>query len=110
LVATEILVQQLSGEPLPSWLRIDDNGTLISGEPPAGMEKIQLRIQVTLNDDSVILRYAEVDLKTGEIAAVNEVAEELIAGTTLFDQQLQKESSKFDDSARILLASLTNNN
>src|SRR5690606_31660943 len=66
LVATEILVQQLSGEPLPAWLRIDENGTLISGEPPAGIEKIQLRIQVTLNDDSVILRYAEVDLTTGE--------------------------------------------
>ena len=98
LLATSISVLQADGNPLPEWLRIDDKGGLISGEPPVGTETIELRIEVTLSDGTVVIRYLDVNVTSGEIAALQKIGNEFIAGASLFDEQIAQEAVKFDDS------------
>jgi len=98
LLATSISVLQVNGSPLPEWLRVDDNGGLVSGEPPVGTDMIELRIEVTLSDGTVVVRYLDVNVTSGEIAALQKIGDEFIAGASLFDEQIAQESVKFDDS------------
>ena len=79
-------VTMVDGSALPEWLRIDDSGALVTGYPPVGLEELQLRIEVALTDGSTIIRYIEVDLTSGEIAAINEISSENIAGSSFSDQ------------------------
>ncbi len=108
LVATEIIVRQLNGDPLPDWLRVNDQGRLISGVPPIGMENIELRIEVRLSNDTVIVRYVDVNVSTGEIASLQESSEEMIAGNSLFKNQIEKEAVKFQNSSDDIVKSLIN--
>ncbi|MCZ6804288.1 MAG: choice-of-anchor L domain-containing protein [Proteobacteria bacterium] len=108
LVATEIIVRQLNGDPLPDWLRVNDQGRLISGVPPIGMENIELRIEVRLSNDTVIVRYVDVNVSTGGIASLQESSEEMIAGNSLFENQIEKEAVKFQNSSDDIVKSLIN--
>ncbi|MFT5395760.1 MAG: hypothetical protein ACI85N_000948, partial [Gammaproteobacteria bacterium] len=98
LLATSISVLQVNGSPLPDWLRVDDKGGLVSGEPPVGTEVIDLRIEVTLSDGTVIVRYIDVNVTSGEIAALQKIGEEFVAGASLFDKQIAQQAIKFEDS------------
>jgi hypothetical protein len=97
LSAANISVLQVNGSPLPDWLRIDDNGGLVSGEPPIGTDAVELRIEVTLSDGTVIVRYVDVNVNSGEIAALEQIGDEFIAGASLFEHQIDKEAIKFDN-------------
>ena len=99
LSASKISILLVNGEALPEWLRVDDQGRLISGEPPIGEENVQLRIQITLSDETVIVRYVDVNVNSGEIASLDIIGDELIAGVSLFENQVEKEAIKFDESA-----------
>ncbi|GJM17480.1 MAG: hypothetical protein DHS20C13_28070 [Thermodesulfobacteriota bacterium] len=100
LSAIRVSVQQLDGSPLPEWLRVDDNGGLISGEPPVGTEDIKLRIEVSLSDDTKIVRYVDVNVNSGEIASLQQIGSEIIAGSSLFENQIEKEAVKFDNTSK----------
>jgi len=97
LTADTISVLQLDGSPLPDWLRITDSGALLSGEPPVGTDNIRVKIEVMLSDGTKILRYIDVDVRSGEIAALQKITEELAGGAELYEFQLEKEIVKLDD-------------
>jgi len=79
-------VTMVDGSALPEWLRMDDSGALVTGYPPVGLEELQLRIEVVLTDGSTIIRYIEVDLTSGEIASIDEINSENVAGSSFSDQ------------------------
>ena len=108
LSATRISVLQVNGSPLPEWLRIDDQGKLVSGEPPVGTESVELRIEVTLSDETKIIRYVDVNVNSGEIASLQEMREEFIAGASLFENQIEKETIKFDNASKNIEKSFIN--
>jgi hypothetical protein len=108
LSATRISVIQVNGSPLPEWLRMDDKGRLVSGEPPVGTENIELRIEVTLSDDTKIIRYVDVNVNSGEIASLEQIGEELIASASLFENQIEKEAIKFENASKDIEKSFIN--
>jgi hypothetical protein len=108
LYANKISVSMIDGSPLPEWLRIDDAGTLLSGEPPVGQEKLQLRIQITLSDDTVIVRYVDVNVDSGEIASLESLSDQYVAGSGLFEDKLKFEGDKFNSSADAITKSFLN--
>ncbi|MCG8379572.1 MAG: hypothetical protein MI865_08885, partial [Proteobacteria bacterium] len=108
ITVSNISILQVDGNPLPEWLRIDDEGGLVSGEPPVGTETIELRIEVTLSDDTAIIRYIDVNVSSGEIAALEKVGNEFIAGASLFDQQIEEEAVKFENSSEDIKKSFIN--
>ncbi|MEQ8427487.1 MAG: Ig-like domain-containing protein, partial [Gammaproteobacteria bacterium] len=108
LYASNVRVTMLDGSALPEWLRADDNGTLLSGEPPVGQEKLQLRIQITLSDETVIVRYVDVNVDSGEIASLQHISEQHVVGSGLFEDKLKLEASKFDSAADVVTKSFFN--
>jgi Bacterial Ig domain len=102
LSTSNISVSQVDGSPLPEWLRVDDQGGLVSGEPPVGVEEIQIRIEVKLNNNTTIVRYVDVNVTSGEIAALQKVGDEVIAGASLFENQIEKEAVKFNNASKDL--------
>ena len=108
LNAVDYKVTELDGSALPDWLRIDDRGGLVSGEPPIGTEVIQLRVEVTLSDGTVIIRYMAVDVTSGEIAGLEQMDDNFIAGVGLFSNQLNELADSSDESLEALLADLMN--
>ncbi|NOG61120.1 MAG: Ig-like domain-containing protein, partial [Proteobacteria bacterium] len=99
LLATRISVMQVNGNPLPEWLRVDDRGRLVSGEPPVGTENIELRIEIKLSNDTTIVRYVDVNVNSGEIASLEQFSTEVIAGASLFENQIEKEAIKFENAS-----------
>ena len=108
LSALSIQVLQVNGSPLPEWLRLDDKGRLVSGEPPVGAENVELRIEVNLSDGTKVIRYVDVNVNSGEIAALEQIGDEMIAGASLFENQIEKEAIKFDNASKDLEKSLLN--
>ena len=108
LSALSIQVLQVNGSPLPEWLRLDDKGRLVSGEPPVGAENVELRIEVNLSDGTKVIRYVDVNVNSGEIAALEQIGDEMIAGASLFENQIEKEAIKFDNASKDLEKSLFN--
>jgi hypothetical protein len=108
LSALSIQVLQVNGNPLPEWLRVDDKGRLVSGEPPIGAENVELRIEVNLSDGTQVIRYVDVNVNSGEIASLEEVGDEIIAGASLFENQIEKEAIKFDNASKDIEKSLIN--
>ena len=98
----------MNGDPLPPWLRVDDQGGLVSGEPPVGTESIGIRIEVTLSDNTVIVRYIDVNVTSGEIASLEQIGGEFIAGASLFNSQIEDEAAKFENSSDDLIKSFIN--
>ena len=98
-----------NGDPLPSWLRLDDKGGLITGEPPVGVQTIHLRVEVILNDGTSIIRYISVDTFTGEITAMRDVENIQIAGTQTFTNQLNDVLTELDQVKDELVAALKSN-
>ena len=84
LSTSSYAVTLANGDPLPSWLRLDDKGGLISGEPPVDIQNIHLRVEIILSDGTTIIRYVSVDTFTGEITAMRDADNNLVAGTQLF--------------------------
>ena len=82
------------GDPLPGWLKL--SGKLISGVPPTDIEKLELRIKIRLSNDAVIIRYIDVNLSTGEITPLKKISGVMIAGFSLFEDQIEKEAVKFE--------------
>jgi len=100
LSVIETMITQLNGSPLPDWLKINDQGKLITGVLPISVEKIELRIEVKFSNDTVIIRYVDIDASTGEIASLQEISKETIIGSDkLFNNQIEKEAVKFQESA-----------
>ncbi|NKB36753.1 MAG: DUF4347 domain-containing protein [Gammaproteobacteria bacterium] len=95
-----------NGDPLPSWLRLDDKGGLISGEPPVDIQDVQLKVEVQLSDGSSVVRYVSVDTFTGEISAMLTTNSDNIAGTEPFSGQMSSAMNEFEKSADDLLAAL----
>ncbi len=81
LFVNEIIVQQLNGEPLPDWLKINDDGKLISGVFPVGVESIAFRIELRFSNDTVIVRYVDVVAATGKITSLQVTNKGVIART-----------------------------
>ena len=108
LRADQIIVRQINGDPLPAWLRVNDEGKLVSGVPPVGINSVELRIEVKLSNDTVIIRYVDLNVSTGEIAALDRSNDEMIAGHSLFESQIEKEAVKFQNSSDDLAKSLLN--
>jgi len=95
-----------NGDPLPAWLRLDDRGGLVSGEPPVDIQNIRLRVEVNLSDGTTIIRYVSVDTFTGEITAMRDVESEAIAGTKTFSDQVNGLSGQLNQLKDDLLAAL----
>ena len=108
LLALSINVLQVNGDPLPEWLRVDDKGRLVSGEPPVGAENVEIRIEVNLSDGTQVIRYVDVNVNSGEIASLGQISDEIIAGASLFENQIEKEAIKFDNDSKELEKSLFN--
>ncbi|MBL1142161.1 MAG: DUF4347 domain-containing protein [Proteobacteria bacterium] len=69
LSVIDIKVNLLNGDLLPDWLNVNDEGKLISGVLPVGLEKIELKIEVKFSNNVVVVRNVHVNAFTGELAA-----------------------------------------
>ncbi len=112
LIATDIIVSKLNGDLLPDWLRVNEQGKLISGVPPLGVDKMELRIEVRLSDKTAIIRYVDLNMITGEVLSLQEPSSgpgtEVIAESSLFENQIEKEAVKFQESSDNIAKSLIN--
>ena len=106
LSTSSYAVTLANGDPLPSWLRLDDKGGLISGEPPVDIQNIHLRVEIILSDGTTIIRYVSVDTFTGEITAMHDANNDLIAGTQTFTEQLNGAANGLDQVQNGLIAAL----
>ena len=106
LSTSSYAVTLANGDPLPSWLRLDDKGGLISGEPPVDIQNIHLRVEIILSDGTTIIRYVSVDTFTGEITAMRDANNDLIAGTQTFTEQLNGAANGLDQVQNGLIAAL----
>ena len=95
-----------NGDPLPEWLRVDSQSGLVTGAPPIGSESLELRIEVQLNDDTVVVRYVQIDLSNGEISELRRVSESNVPGTQIFSSQLQNAGTEFDRAVQDLITAL----
>ena len=95
-----------NGDPLPEWLRVDSQSGLVTGAPPIGLESLELRIEVQLNDDTVVVRYVQIDLSNGEISELRRVSESNVPGTQIFSSQLQNAGTEFDRAVQDLITAL----
>ncbi|MCG8325721.1 MAG: hypothetical protein MI673_09400, partial [Thiotrichales bacterium] len=102
LAVTEFNAALANGDPLPQWMRINKTTGLIMGEPPVDAETIQLRIDVTLNDGTHIIRYVEVELRNGEISELRDIEELPVVGLKPFSQQLEQVADVFAHQAKLL--------
>jgi hypothetical protein len=96
LQTSSFKVTLANGDPLPSWLRIDDRGALVSGEPPVDIQDLQLRVEVNLTDGTNLIRYVSVDTFTGEIVAMQDTGDSIIAGTQTFSNQISSATNEFE--------------
>jgi hypothetical protein len=108
LNAKKYSVTQLDGSALPEWLRIDDAGGLVSGDPPIGTDSFQLRIEITLSDDTVILRYIDVDLTSGEISSLQDFDADSMVEKPLFSNQINEIANKDQLEIDEILSNLSN--
>ena len=99
-------VRLANGDPLPSWLRLDDKGGLLSGEPPVDVQDIQLRIEVTLSDGTSVVRYVSVDTFTGEITAMRDLNQEMVASAAVFTEQLDSVVNELEQARDDLISAL----
>jgi hypothetical protein len=106
LTTSSYSVTLANGDPMPSWLRLDDKGGLVSGEPPVGIQDIRLRIEVILSDGTTIIRYVSVDTFTGEITAMRDIDNAFIAGIETFTEQLNGVDSELEQLKNELTAAL----
>ena len=108
LEATSYSVQQANGDPLPEWLRIYDDGVLLTGKPPVDLQTMDLRVEVTLTDGTDIVRYIQVDVTSGEIVALERLDPELLKlnGVPIFSQQVNELSDEFSRSVNELMSAL----
>ena len=101
LTADSISVLQVDGSPLPDWLHITDKGTFLSGEPPVGTDNIRVKIEVKLTDGTEIVRYIDVDVRSGEIAALQKVSEELTEdGSIVLEFEIINNLAKLDNESK----------
>ena len=108
LQVTSFSASMLNSDPLPSWLSVDRETGFIRGEPPVDVETLQLRIEVSLNDGTIIVRYVEVEVTNGEISLVRDIADSSDIGTSLFSEQVMEVADRFTNSAKEILAVLPN--
>ena len=72
--------------------------------PPLDTELIQLRVQISLSNEVEVVRYIEVEIKSGEISELNQIENLATHGIQPFTEQIQLLSNSFSDSAVKILA------
>ncbi len=109
LEVDSIEVSRVDGEPLPEWMFEDQRQGVLMGDPPVGVETIELRMEVTLSDGTVIVRYCQVDVTSGEISELGGSAS---AQETLpsFINQLAMGRGSFESSPQALVKALGGTN
>ncbi|MBL4621587.1 MAG: hypothetical protein JKY89_04235, partial [Immundisolibacteraceae bacterium] len=100
-----IKVNSVNDQPLPTWLSQDPNLYLLVGEPPIGVESVELRFEITLSDGSVVVRYCQINVASGEISEYTLDQLSLLQHPT-FANQLASTAAMFDESQQQLLTAL----
>ena len=92
-----------NGQPLPNWLSVDPDSGLLSGVPPVGHERLQLKVQAQLRDGQVLSGYVEIEPDTGSITELEQLSSaEAAVGAARFSDQLAQAAQRFDsDLARL---------
>ena len=99
-----------NGKPLPGWLAFDPTTGVMIGTPPAGTEKITLKVQAVLQDGRTVTGSVTVEADTGRLIlhdAVQPHAQAEPVGVPLFSAQLATESDHFMAQVEKLRAALT---
>jgi len=91
---SSILATTVNQQPLPSWMAMDADQSLILGIPPVGTETVELRVEVVLENGITIVRYCAVNTLTGEISELERDGAET-AQYRSFSDQLAMDSNAF---------------
>ena len=102
----EYLARLANGDPLPEWLKLDTRSGLLIGDVPIDAERIELRLEVHLNDGTQIVRYVQVQLSNGEISELIERPEAKVTGIIPFTDSLTAQQGIEETELSALLGAL----
>ncbi|SFU17467.1 Ig-like domain-containing protein [Mesorhizobium sp. YR577] len=101
--AIEFRVTQADGRALPAWLGVTRNGVTI-GQPPAGLQFIDLRVQA-VSEDGVVEDTFRLDLSTGSITG-HSADRHASVGNGFFSDRLHHELNGGEEEANLLSRAL----
>jgi hypothetical protein len=98
-----------NGGPLPAWLAFDPATGVMIGTPPAGTEKITLKVQAALQDGRTVSGSVTVEADTGRLilhGSGQPHAQREPIGVPLFSAQLAEHGDRFNLEVERLRAAL----